>query len=112
MTIQKIITQACLILCIVSPALEATIGCMSKGYHAHRRQRLDSPCKPFDQKELRYVQCDCPCERYRYDVRQGRCVNCWHFRKPQALCDTSDMQPPIIIKGLGPIFYPVNAGTA
>lgn len=63
---------------IFSVPLGAQIGCMKKS--------LDL-CSPHgcDFKELHYVFCTCPCERYPLIVEKNRCSKCRHFRMIDAL---------------------------
>lgn len=52
----------------------AQVGCMDNSYHMN-----PNVC---DYKQLHYVQCNCPCQRYEHDFKRGKCVKCMHFSVP------------------------------
>jgi len=55
--------------------LHGRIGCMDTSSHLKT---------PYDYKNYRYVQCDCPCEKkYRVSLNRGVCPECGHYHAPQ-----------------------------
>lgn len=58
----------------------AKVGCMDTSDHLKQM---------YDNKELRYVQCNCPCEKYQaqglHADKGDKCLACGHIHDPQPL---------------------------
>lgn len=50
------------------------IGCMDNSKHTDISDG-------YDYKTLHYVQCNCPCHKYRHLHRKGKCFKCRHYVK-------------------------------
>ncbi|MFC1841443.1 hypothetical protein ACFLYA_00020 [Candidatus Dependentiae bacterium] len=49
------------------------IGCMDNSYHTKKKN---------DHKTYHYVQCNCPCHKYRNSFVRGQCPRCGHYHDP------------------------------
>lgn len=56
--------------------LNAAVGCMDYSKHT-------CTVDGYDYKNLHYVYCTCPCEKYVY--MDGRCSICTHYHVPKAV---------------------------
>ncbi|MFC1842541.1 hypothetical protein ACFLYU_02695 [Candidatus Dependentiae bacterium] len=62
-----------IMLTLNSSYLAGAIGCMDNSYHTKRKN---------DHKEYHYVQCNCPCHKYRSSFVRGKCPKCGHYHDP------------------------------
>ena len=74
---KKFINFFFLSLCIIGQVM-ACIGCMDTSKHTKIKDG-------YDYKTLHYVECSCPCHKYRHLMRKGKCFKCRHYVKPDAV---------------------------
>lgn len=58
--------------------LRTEVGCMDISKH---KDTSDG----YDYKKLHYVQCNCPCSRYKHLAKRGKCIKCGHYHGTKPL---------------------------
>ena len=81
---RALVAHGALLLFIVGACrLSGQIGCMDKSKHAGKCNEGCEICCTPDYKQLYYVDCSCPCWRYKHIAKHGRCMQCGHYVKPE-----------------------------
>jgi len=69
---KKLINILCIVSSLCTCYLHAEIGCMDKSHHTKEL---------FDAKVYHYVQCNCPCWKYKKVGRRNKCIQCGHYHE-------------------------------